>query len=484
LELSLLGLDALSPWLLGRAVSKLKLRNLGEALSRSRPIPLRSMPPITPVQWTSIAAGVNPAKHGVWGFTKYYRGPSGEHLSRPYTSLDVMFPRAFEDAALMGLDVAVVNYPLTWPIRGLCCHERMTVVGDTFLAPRVEYSPQGLAESLGKYFVTFEAMPDPYRRTELLVEGTLKLLSEVDADAYFVVLPYPDQAFHKDHYDVLSVGPRSEEVWRSIDELAGELMRRSKYLVIVSDHGAGVHRTCVNVLAPLMREFRVGLPGSLRGRLSLSLVSALDELSRVLPPSLSPREISRRGPLRRLREGVGGELVTVTRAATHEGAGQQSELSGQPFTYDAGGLSIDRVLYFRGEAERERGLKAIASSKASRYLKVTRLEERFRGAYLPPYPALFVESVDEERYWPVSSRSMAQLRRDLMPDHEVNGVLLVVGEEVRATGAETHDVATTALALMGLPLPKGADGAALGGSAKGYYPYDVAVRLRSRLRVG
>jgi len=37
LRFSLLGLDALSPWLLERAVSKLGLKNLGYALSLSRP---------------------------------------------------------------------------------------------------------------------------------------------------------------------------------------------------------------------------------------------------------------------------------------------------------------------------------------------------------------------------------------------------------------------------------------------------------------
>ncbi|PVU74296.1 hypothetical protein DDW07_00150 [Acidilobus sp. SCGC AC-742_E15] len=478
LRFSLLGLDALSPWLLERAVSKLGLKNLGYALSLSRPIPLRSMPPITPVQWTSMASGVNPAKHGVWGFTKYYRGPNGEHLSKPYTSLDVMFPRAFEDAALMGLDVAVVNYPLTWPLRGLCCLRKMAVVGDTFLAPRVELSPEDLGGRLGKYFPTYDEVPDPYRRTEMIIEGTLELLSEVDADAYFVVLPYPDQAFHRDHREVLSVGPRSEAVWRAIDELAGELMKRSRSFMLASDHGAGLHRTCINVLAPLMREFGVGLPSSLRGRLLLSLVSVLDEVSVALPPAISPRELSRRFP--RLREAVGGELVAVARAATHEGAGRQSELSEQPFTYDAGGLSIDRILYFRGEAERERGLRALEASRASRYLRVTRLEERFRGAYLPPYPALFVESVDEERYWPVSSRSLAQLRHDMMPDHEVNGVLLVIGEEVKASAAETYDVAPTALTLMGLPVPRGSDGRSLVGP-RGEFPYDAAVRLRARM---
>jgi len=68
----------------------------------------------------------------------------------------------------------------------------------------------------------------------------------------------------------------------------------------------------------------------------------------------------------------------------------------------------------------------------------------------------------------------------MMPDHEVNGVLLVIGEEVKASAAETYDVAPTALTLMGLPVPRGSDGRSLVGSG-GEFPYDAAVRLRARM---
>ncbi|MGC9071843.1 MAG: alkaline phosphatase family protein [Acidilobus sp.] len=479
MRLSLLGLDGLPPWLLRTASSELGLRALTRAVSSGRLIPLYSMPPITPVAWTSIATGVNPAKHGVWGFTKYLRGPNGGHLSRPYTSADVMFPRAFEDAALKGLDVIVINYPLTWPLRALCCLDRMVVVGDTFLAPRVEYHPADLSKVLGDYFKTPSDVGDPYRRTELLIEGTLKLLAEVDADVSFVVLPFPDQAFHRDPYEVLRVGKRSEGVWRAIDVLVDEMLERSGSFMLVSDHGIGTYDTCVNPLAPLMREFGVGIPRSLRGRLALRLVTLADRVSLLLPKRLSPRELIRYGPLKGLRRTLDRALGVVARPGSFAPAAE-SELASQPFTYDAGGLSIGRILYFKDLQARDRGLRALASSGAIKYVKVTRVEEAFRGAYLPQYPGLFMESIDEDRYHVVSTRSYALTRRDPMPDHHVIGTLLLVGKETSTSQATVYDVTPTALALLDLPAPRGADGRSLI-SVRGEFPYDAAVRVRRRL---
>ena len=479
MRLSLLGLDGLPPWLLRRAAERLGLSEMSRALRSGSLIPTESMPPITPVAWTSIATGVNPAKHGVWGFTRYYRGPDGRHLSRPYTGADVKFPRVFEDAALKGLQVAVINYPLTWPVKALCCLDQMVVVGDTFLAPRVDFWPQGMASELGRFFLTPADLGDPYRRTELLVEGTMRVLSNYDVDAYFVVLPFPDQAFHKDPYEVLEVGKRSSSVWESIDALVGELMRRSRAFMLVSDHGIATYDRCVNPLSPLMTEFGVGLPKSIKGMMALGLVTLLDRASLHMPRGLSPRELIRRGPLRRLRDALGGYLGAIARPGAFGGSGE-SELASQPFTYDAGGLSIGRIIYFYNEAARSRGLEALSRSRAGGLVRAAPLEEVFRGAYLPPYPAIFLESADEDRYHIVSTRSLAELRRDPMPDHHVIGTTLIVGADVAASRASVYDVAPTALSLLGLPSPRGADGVSLVGEV-GRYPYDVAVRLRARL---
>ncbi len=477
MKVSLLGLDGLPPWLLRRAASQLGLRFLSRALAEGRLFGLRSMPPITPVAWTSMASGVGPAKHGVWGFTKYYR-EGNSHRSRPYTALDVMFPRAFEDAALMGLDVLVANWPLTWPLRALCCLNRMTVVGDTFLAPRVEYWPQGLESRVGGHFRTFDDVRDPYTRTSMLIEGMMRLLDESDSDLAMFVLPFPDQAFHKDYREVLSVGPRSAEVWRQVDSLAEEMARRSSTFMLASDHGVGTYTTCVNVIAPLMKATGVGVPRDLKGRLVLRLASIADLASLLLPPSLSPRRLARDGRLPWLRSAFEREMAPIARAGRPGGG--ESELSEAPFTYDAGGLSISRLLLFRGEAEREEGLRALMSSGITRYLRVQRAEERFRGAYMPEYPALFIESLDEDKYHPVSSRGLALHRRDVFPDHHVIGTLLVYGEAsglVGASEARVEDVGPTLLSLLGLPEPRGAEGASLA-PTHGSYPYDAAWRLR------
>ncbi|MEB3691339.1 MAG: alkaline phosphatase family protein, partial [Caldisphaeraceae archaeon] len=66
----MLGLDGLSPQILTNALKKAELPNLQRIISNGEVHTLVSIPPVTPIEWTSIATGMNPAKHGIWGFTK------------------------------------------------------------------------------------------------------------------------------------------------------------------------------------------------------------------------------------------------------------------------------------------------------------------------------------------------------------------------------------------------------------------------------
>ena len=82
----MLGLDGLSPQILSNALKKLELRNLRKIIENGQLHGLISIPPVTPIEWTSIATGVNPAKHGIWGFTKIYNN-NGKPMWRYYNSI-------------------------------------------------------------------------------------------------------------------------------------------------------------------------------------------------------------------------------------------------------------------------------------------------------------------------------------------------------------------------------------------------------------
>jgi len=486
-KISFLGLDGLPPSLLIKATKKLNLKNLKYLISKGKLFPLYSMPPITPVAWTSIATGVNPAKHGIWGFTKYYKGKMGEDYSRPYVSSDIMFPRVFEDMAYKGLEVTLINYPLTWPIKSICCKDKMHIIGDTFLGPEVEFFPNSLIQDFKEYFKTPSEINDPYQRTIMLIEGSIKAINSIESDAYFIVLPFPDQAFHKYPYEVLNVKEKSAKVWYEIDNLASELIKKTNKFVLVSDHGVGTYKTCVNILPPLMNEFHVYLPKTFKGKILFSLKNMLDEISLILPPRLSPRQLLTKDFAKNIIENLSKEifkhgskpgtlndnLLTLSKPGT---------LNDSPFTYDDhGGLSMARIIYFKNEDFREKGLKSLVGDKISNYIKIYKLEERFKGKYLPDYPSLFLESIDHEKYHIIVSKSLVRLMHDPYPDHKVIGTMLIFGEDIIKNNANLYDVTPTLLSLVGLPIPKEADSDGVV-NKKGEFPYNIAIKMKSLMK--
>jgi predicted AlkP superfamily phosphohydrolase/phosphomutase len=140
-----------------------------------------------------------------------------------------------------------------------------------------------------------------------------------------------------------------------------------------------------------------------------------------------------------------------------------------------------RIIYFKNEDFREKGLKSLVGDKISNYIKIYKLEERFKGKYLPDYPSLFLESIDEEKYHIIVTRSLARLIHDPYPDHKVIGTMLIFGEDIIKNNANLYDVTPTLLSLVGLPIPKEADSDGVV-NKKGEFPYSIAIKMKSLMK--
>ena len=85
-----------------------------------------TVPPITPVAWTSLMTGVNPGKHGVFAFTRQVKDSS--YLSMPVNRMDMQTPTIFDyyraDSGLVSLNLPM-SYPAT-PIAGKMVTGMMT----------------------------------------------------------------------------------------------------------------------------------------------------------------------------------------------------------------------------------------------------------------------------------------------------------------------------------------------------------------------
>src|SRR5688500_20003851 len=108
----LLGLDGVGFPMLEPAFEAGHMPRLKAVLDRGASGVLTSpVPPYTPPGWTSIFTGVNPGKHGIFGFTL-----GNVQSSKGLVSLDrVTAPAIWNAANAQGVRMGLFNIPMTYP---------------------------------------------------------------------------------------------------------------------------------------------------------------------------------------------------------------------------------------------------------------------------------------------------------------------------------------------------------------------------------
>lgn len=254
----ILGFDGL-PWsLIDRWTSDGTLPNFGRLREEGASGPMASTrPPTTPLAWTSIATGVWPDKHGIYGFQRL----SSEYTHRMYTSADR------RQVALWNvLDRPVVgNVPMTYPPEGL---DGVVVSG--MMTPSVRsaftHPPElkdqitaqipgysiGLdypdyVDRLSEFRTEIKALLDRRRRLLRL------LLEHFDGELFFFVFTAPDRFQH-----LIWDDDELESLYIELDDILGEIMSVANEgdndLYVVSDHGFGPLNQLVHVNRLLERE--------------------------------------------------------------------------------------------------------------------------------------------------------------------------------------------------------------------------------------
>jgi len=233
---------------------------LADAFREGRLAPLRSVwekgeaarlrssiPPISSVAWTTYATGVNPGRHGIYGFVD--RDPTSMNQYIP-TSRDVAGLTLWERLGKAGLSCVVINIPLTYPVRPLV---GWLVAG--FPAPElkdVAYPPE-LARTLAKAGYLVDPDPalasDPQaffsevrqaiacrRRVALqLLKGDwsffhLHIMATDRINHFFFRARSPGSSHHRDF-------------WAAYEDIAGlvgevvDALPKGTELVLMSDHG-------------------------------------------------------------------------------------------------------------------------------------------------------------------------------------------------------------------------------------------------------
>jgi predicted AlkP superfamily phosphohydrolase/phosphomutase len=200
------------------------------------------VPATTPPAWSSLTTGVNPGKHGVFGF---YRRHRDHYDISPVSDRDVHARRLWDYTSEADLSSIVVNVPVTHPARPI---DGVLVPG--YLAPETPTTyPESALVDIGHqdYSVYAPSEADDVPNDQLLSEWldltesradlTHALMERHDWDLTFVEFQKTDGAVHKfdDREKIRAIYERVDDCMDRLISAVDE----SVNVIVVSDHGIG-----------------------------------------------------------------------------------------------------------------------------------------------------------------------------------------------------------------------------------------------------
>ena len=241
LETLLIGIDSACERVVEPLFERGELPNLASLIERGVDGPLESqVPPWTASAWPSIYTGVNPGKHGVYGFLSY-DGYDWDVVD----ATDIGERTLWELLDQRGLRSVVVNAPVTSPPSEI---DGAIIPGYT--APEdPTCHPRGLLEdvreAIGEYRVYDDAAgvenAEKYERlVRMRGEAFRYCCDRFDPDFGFVQFQATDTVFHETGGDP----ERVRATYRAVDEEIGRTLAACDpaTTIVVSDHGMGEYR--------------------------------------------------------------------------------------------------------------------------------------------------------------------------------------------------------------------------------------------------
>lgn len=447
---------------------------LAALLDRSASGVLRStFPPYTPPAWTTALTGVNPGRHGIFGFVH----GSGRDAQLVHWGL-VREPALWD--LLDGGTVGLFHVPLTFPpprVPGWCVGAVWMPTGRPIRGYTHPASLEARIESMSPRYAPVIGVDvrQDWRGTDLALRAarTMQrrhrvlgdLLERHPADVIFAVIEVPDRLQHAYYRYLDPAEPMSrerratlvrraaEEAFGAVDRLVGLLdayAGEDGVAMVVSDHGATAWDGYLHGNTLLEREGLLRLTASGRALRSSRLARAAPLVAGLVPQRMGKR-------LRRWS----GSLIDVDASRAFA-----SRLGSQGFSVNAAAVrpkQRDEVL--RRVRSTVRRLRTPAGEPFAEAVHAR--DEVYRGAATEHAPDLLVEPRGWR--WEISDRVGAA---DLFEEfhgvplgcHHPDGVFALRAPGVRAgRGPEgrIEDVLPTLLYAAGHPVPRGLDGSVL-----------------------
>ncbi|WP_049923634.1 alkaline phosphatase family protein [Halopiger djelfimassiliensis] len=431
-------------------------------------------PPTTPLAWPSIATGVWPDKHGIYGFQNL----SPEYTHEMYTSHDIEQPALWDQLS----PAHAGNVPMTYPAREI---DGTMVTG--MMTPSTEQaftSPPELRREIDDRIPEYEISldyPDYADRLddfEVAVDEMLAKRRELmrlqmeragaDWRLFFFVYTAPDRFQH-----LIWDMDRLLSHYRALDDVLGEVMEYTAThdadLYVVSDHGFGPLENLIYVNyileqeGYLVRRDDEGTRGALAS-LGISRERITDALERVgiseeLLVSTLPRTL-----LDSVAEQIPGDHALYDVDYDNTVA----------FVHDAGNCYINDTERFERGVVAPSDVPDLKAELVDVFESVTdeqgrQLLEVYDGAELFPTddrsPDLIVNGRDGYEVRNAITDEPVGDTGTYAASHRSEGIVLCQGPSIAADatlrGARVVDIAPTLLHGIGEPVPANVDGRVL-----------------------
>jgi len=485
-----IGMDSAPLTLLNPWISKGYLPTFQKLFGSGSVGDLYSRIPVTPVAWSSIYTGKNPAKHGIIGF----RNHKPNSYDDIYVNSTLRDGRdVWEIAGANGKKVVVVNTPLTYPARPV---NGFLVCG--FMAPGTEYEftyPVSLSKQIKRVVPKYRIGTQPnYIKSlylkelnstvQMVGDASVHLLKQIDWDLAFIVFKETDEVQHS-FFDrpesMLGLYQRVDQIASKFLELAGD----DCYVLVVSDHGGEPISKRFNVAEFLRQKGLINLKSS-GNKKSTSLLQVIAQtmfqlrLEWVLDIPGSRKllgQIMKARSRNSSSDGNDGFYAgkinwAKTTAFISSGVGLRINLKGrEPLGF------IEERDYAAVRAQISKQFSELKDPETGSYVFKYALprEQVLSGPHLEDAPDIMC--LPNTGYLPTEALAsfdpiaVAAAHRSLFSrstlwcgTHSTEGVIAVSGPGViksKIMGATLDDITPNILYLMGLPLPKDMDGKVL-----------------------
>ncbi len=509
--------DLLRPWMEDGS-----LPNLATIARNGASGELQStIPPNSAPAWTSFMTGMNPGKHGLYGFTRV--DPHAGYAIKVNSGAVRRAQTVWQLLTEQGRRSIVLNVPMTYPpdpINGLV----VTGIDTPGLESQFTYPPElrhEIFRLLPDYVLdvrSWGVMAVGERRAHLLEDIlrmvdsrrrlALHLMTTEPWDLFTIVFTATDRVQHffwrfldPSHplYDPAEA-PKYHDailrVYRQIDQALGEMLAccgEETTVIVMSDHGFGPQRKLFRINQWLVENGFLQLTYTTSNGLVTRLLSGAQQwlyrelesligLARTALSDTTKDRLKRLFP--RLRERVVSmqALSMIDWAATR--AYHTAEFPGD-IRLNMRGREVKGIVEpgaeYNAVCEAIRsGLEGYVDPDTGQRVveRVFRRDELYWGPYVDLAPDLIVHLADYSYTFdwriPVTHDAQSDLPIvDALPCeysincgyHRLGGILMLYGSGIRKGGqldpAQIHDVIPTALYLLGLPIPADMDGQVL-----------------------